>query len=127
MVVHGTFLCHILNTNTIKIGGREKKTIKKCPLGKLIFCRYTYMVILTTTTDLQTIKLIPREFATSDVKIDLTDDITGDVLSSGETSTFTRTGDYITASVGFTGLKEDRFYTLRYVKILSYLNPNPLI
>ena len=74
------------------------------------------MVILTTTTDLQTIKLIPSEFATSDVKIDLTDDITGDVISSGETSTFSRTGDYVTASVGFTGLKEDRFYTLRYVK-----------
>jgi hypothetical protein len=74
------------------------------------------MVTLSTTEELQTIKFIPRLFTTSDVKIDLTDDITGDVLSSGETSTFERTGDFITASVGFTGLNEDRFYTLRYIR-----------
>lgn len=73
------------------------------------------MIVLTTTTDAQVIKVIPREYATSDISAKLTDDITGNVLTPTE-STFTRVGDYLKSDVAYSSLKEDRFYTFTIEK-----------
>lgn len=73
------------------------------------------MIVLTTTTDAQEVKIIPREYATSDISAKLTDDITGDVLTPTE-STFTRVGDYLKSNVAYSSLKQDRFYTFTIEK-----------
>lgn len=69
------------------------------------------MIVLTTSTDTQSFKFIPREFTTN-ITVKFTDDITFDDLTTTEVST-TQVGDYINHSFTVTGLKENRFYTLR--------------
>lgn len=73
------------------------------------------MIVLTSTTDAQEIKVIPREYTTSDISAKLTDDITGDVSTPTE-STYTRVGDYLKNDVAYSDLKEDRFYTFTIEK-----------
>ena len=73
------------------------------------------MIVMTTATSDKQIYFIPREYATSDLSVDLTDDITG-VEINPDSQTYTRQGDYLKAVVAYTGLKEDRFYTLRATK-----------
>lgn len=69
------------------------------------------MIVLTTSTDTQSFKFIPREF-TTDITVSFTDDITGSAINTTEVST-TETGDFITHSFTASGLKEGRFYTVR--------------
>lgn len=73
------------------------------------------MIVLTTTTEKQEVKVIPREYATSNISAKLTDDITGDVLTPTE-STYTRVGDYLRSEIAYSDLKEDRFYTFTIEK-----------
>ena len=69
------------------------------------------MIVLTTSTGEQNFKFIPREF-TTDITVTFTDDITFTELSPVEVSA-TQVGDYIQYAFTLTGLKEDRFYTVR--------------
>lgn len=69
------------------------------------------MIVLTTSTGTQNFRFIPRVF-TTDITVKFTDDITFDDLTTTEVST-TQVGDYINHSFTLTGLKENRFYTLR--------------
>ena len=74
--------------------------------------RYIYMKLLTTSTDSQTIKVIPREYVTS-ATFKLTDD------SSNVTSTYSVTPttdrNYLSFSQALT-LKEGRFYDMVLAK-----------
>ena len=73
------------------------------------------MIVMTTATTDKEIYFIPREYETTNLSVDLTDDITGDEINP-DSETYTRQGDYLKAVVAYTGLKEDRFYTLRATK-----------
>jgi len=70
------------------------------------------MVIFTTSTGDQEMYFIPRIYATSNVEVVLTDDITFDDATNTAT-TLTRVGDYIKAVLRYSNLKEDRYYTVR--------------
>lgn len=82
---------------------------------KITFCRYISMIVFTTSTGNQNLYFIPRVYLTSGVTLTLTDDITFD-NATNTSSTFTREGDFIKGEVSFSNLKEDRFYTLRFVR-----------
>lgn len=82
---------------------------------KITFCRYISMIVFTTSTGNQNLYFIPRVYLTSGVTLTLTDDITFD-NATNTSATFTREGDYIKGEVSFSNLKEDRFYTLRFVR-----------
>tara|TARA_A200000159_G_scaffold45545_1_gene41784 strand:- start:2833 stop:3192 length:360 start_codon:yes stop_codon:yes gene_type:complete len=73
------------------------------------------MIVMTTATTNKELFFIPREYETTNLTVDLTDDITGDLINP-DSETYTRQGDYLKAVVAYTGLKEDRFYTLRATK-----------
>lgn len=73
------------------------------------------MIVLTTSTDTQEFKYIPRDFGLVGVTARLTDDITK-VDASINGYQFQRNGDFIRANISFEDLKEDRFYTLRIEK-----------
>lgn len=82
---------------------------------KITFCRYISMIVFTTSTGNQNLYFIPRVYLTSGVTLKLTDDITFDDATN-TSATFTREGDFIKGEVSFSNLKEDRFYTLRFVR-----------
>lgn len=82
---------------------------------KITFCRYISMIVFTTSTGNQNLYFIPRVYLTSGVTLTLTDDITFD-NATNTSATFTREGDFIKGEVSFSNLKEDRFYTLRFVR-----------
>lgn len=82
---------------------------------KITFCRYISMIVFTTSTGNQNLYFIPRVYLTSGVTLTLTDDITFDDATN-TSATFTREGDFIKGEVSFSNLKEDRFYTLRFVR-----------
>jgi len=73
------------------------------------------MIVFTTSTGNQNLYFIPRVYLTSGVTLTLTDDITFDDATN-TSATFTREGDFIKGEVSFSNLKEDRFYTLRFVR-----------
>ena len=53
--------------------------------------RYISMIVMTTATSDKQIYFIPREYATSDLSVDLTDDITG-VEINPDSQTYTQPG-----------------------------------
>lgn len=64
------------------------------------------MIILTTSTNAQELKFIPRQYAADSIV--LTDEQAN--TSSTISATFTKDGYYLKADISFT-LVEDRFYT----------------
>ena len=64
------------------------------------------MIILTTSTNAQELKFIPRDYAADSIV--LTDEQAN--TSSTISATFTKDGYYLKADISFT-LVEDRFYT----------------
>ena len=68
---------------------------------------------LTTTTSAQTLKIIPRTYATS-VTLNLRDDSTNTSVSY--TVTPTTSGDYMVLSQAF-ALKEGRYYDLEVKRV----------
>lgn len=73
------------------------------------------MIVLTTSTDTQEFKFIPRDMELTGVSPRVTDDITL-VDATLDAYQFSINGDYVRAQVDFANLKEDRFYTLRIEK-----------
>ena len=64
------------------------------------------MIILTTSTNAQELKFIPRDYVADSIV--LTDEQTN--TSSNISATFTKDGYYLKADISF-ALVEDRFYT----------------
>ncbi len=78
------------------------------------FLRYTIMIVMTTSSDVQDVFFIPREYETTDISLKLTDDTTKSEATN-TSSTFSRAGDFLKAEVAFSNFVEDHFYTLKAV------------
>jgi len=78
-------------------------------MQKTFLLRYISMKILSTSTDAQTIKVIPREYVTT-ATMTLRDDQTNTVTTFSDI-TLTQTGDYNIISESFS-LKEGYYYDL---------------
>ena len=72
------------------------------------------MIVMTTSSDVQDVFFIPREYETTDISLKLTDDTTKSDATN-TSSTFSRAGDFLKAEVAFSNLVEDHFYTLKAV------------